>query len=500
MLGRVGLRARERLVERRDQLHCDVRRDRQRAPRRTSRARRVREEQRLAVLSVLGLGEQIRRDGGRRGRGIRDHDDLARPGRQVDAHTTRDQKLGRGDVGVPRPHDGVDRRHRPGAVGERRHGLRPTDRVNLVDPELSSDDERCVRRVRGHDRDPADAGHEGRHRGHHERRRKRQAPAGNADADRAERQPAALGDDARRRLDRGVGRSLRLAEPADGVDHPPERVEDVVVDPRSVDALGGHPDPVRSRPVEPRGPLEQRLVPALAHVGDDRRDRRERLVERPPHATSRSIGRTRIDVAPARRSTGSRFQISSTSTAACTAISPSSASCSTDGAPIPGRTARIAGRSSTCGVHHHVAAPTTRHDAGEHQLELLDSLATRLDRRPPADENRLRGEERADRPKTVGAHRRPRRDQVDDRVRETEPGGRLDRSGDRDELALDTPLGERGAGWTPGTRSRHGGRRGHRSPSARSRPARRRRASIERSRARPASRAPRLPPPPGSRR
>ena len=113
MLGGVGLRPRERLVERRDPLHSDVRRAGHEPLDGPRELGAVREEQCVAVLSVLGLGEQIRGDGVRRGRGIRDHHDLARPGRQVDAHTTRDQELGRRDVCVARPDDGVDRRHRP---------------------------------------------------------------------------------------------------------------------------------------------------------------------------------------------------------------------------------------------------------------------------------------------------------------------------------------------------------------------------------------------------
>ena len=44
----------------------------------------VGEQQRVAVLAVLGLGEQIGRDELGRRRRVGDHDDLARPGRKVD--------------------------------------------------------------------------------------------------------------------------------------------------------------------------------------------------------------------------------------------------------------------------------------------------------------------------------------------------------------------------------------------------------------------------------
>ena len=73
-----------------------------------------------------------------------------------------------------------------------------------------------------------------------------------------------------------------------------------------------------------------------------------RPVERRSHATSLSTGSTRIDVAPASLSAGRSDQTSSASTAAWTAIAPSSASWSTDGASIPGSRSRIASSSSTC--------------------------------------------------------------------------------------------------------------------------------------------------------
>ena len=72
-----------------------------------------------------------------------------------------------------------------------------------------------------------------------------------------------------------------------------------------------------ARAVEALGPLEQRSVAAVAYVGHDRRHGRDRVVETgASHGTIRSIGRTRIDEAPASRSAGSSVQMSSASTAA----------------------------------------------------------------------------------------------------------------------------------------------------------------------------------------
>ena len=149
---------------------------------------------------------------------------------------------------------------------------------------------------------------------------------------------------------RRVGRALRLAEALDRVDHPPQRFEHVVLD-------LGRRDPRRRDTRRPsgRGPSNRSVhsssaaSPRVANVGDDRRDDLDRVVERRAltRRASRSAARGSTSPPP-RLSAGSSVQTSSASTAAWTAISPSSASWSTDGAPMPGRTARIAGRSSTC--------------------------------------------------------------------------------------------------------------------------------------------------------
>ena len=67
--------------------------------------------------------------------GVGDDQDLGRPGDHVDADAAEDTPLGRRDIGVARADDLVDRRDRRGAVGQRRHRLRPADPVDFVDAE-----------------------------------------------------------------------------------------------------------------------------------------------------------------------------------------------------------------------------------------------------------------------------------------------------------------------------------------------------------------------------
>ena len=115
----------------------------------------------------------------------------------------------------------------------------------------------------------------------------------------------------------GVERPLRLAERPDGENHRAERLEHIVFDHGISDRFGRDPESVRPGTVEALGPLEQSLVASRPDIGDDRRDDGDGLVEPcPSHGTSRSIGRTRIDVAPASRSAGRSDQTSSAATAA----------------------------------------------------------------------------------------------------------------------------------------------------------------------------------------
>ena len=204
-----------------------------------------------------------------------------------------------------------------------------------------------------------------------------------------------------------------------------------------------HAEPVRPRPVEPLGPLEHGRIATIAHVRDDRRRDGDRVVEPgSSHGTSRSIGRTRIDVAPASRSAGSKRPH----------VIGSDGGVHGD-RPLVGQLEHrrraharehVANRGQRLGrrVHHHVAPASCRDDAGEHQLEPLDEVVLLLDRAAAADQDRLGGEQRADQPQAVGARGRAGRDEIDDRVGEPEARRRLDRAGDGDELGRDAALVE----------------------------------------------------------
>ena len=134
--------------------------------------------------------------------------------------------------------------------------------------------------------------------------------------DRVDGQPAPLDLDALDRRDGDVDRPLRRVH---GLDRAGERANGAQ---RALVQLALDRDPLRRCVSEPLGPVAQRGVTARPDVGDDLRDAGAFV----SHGTSRSTGTTRIDDAPAAFSGGSRFQISSVSTAACTAICPGSAS------------------------------------------------------------------------------------------------------------------------------------------------------------------------------
>ena len=96
MLGRVRLGAGERLVERGDELDADVPRGRDTSSATASASSWcVGEQDRLAVVAVLGLGEEVGGDAGGVGAGVGDRDDLARAGGQVDPDAARDEELRR---------------------------------------------------------------------------------------------------------------------------------------------------------------------------------------------------------------------------------------------------------------------------------------------------------------------------------------------------------------------------------------------------------------------
>ncbi len=90
-------------------------------------------QQRLGVLVVLGLGEQVHGQPVGIGAAVGDHQDLRGPGNHVDAYLAEHRPLGGGHVDVARPHDLVDPRHALGAVGQRRHRLGAADGEDMID-------------------------------------------------------------------------------------------------------------------------------------------------------------------------------------------------------------------------------------------------------------------------------------------------------------------------------------------------------------------------------
>ena len=186
--------------------------------------------------------------------------------------------------------------------------------------------------------------------------------------------------------------------------------------------------------VEALGPVGERGVPALADVGDDRLDA--------AHASIRSTGTSRIDVAPARLEPGE------------------------EPPDVGGRDERVHGdharlrerddaRRARAGderadllerglgrVQHQVAGLARLDDAGEDRAQPERGVVGLLG----GDQHGLGGEERPERAEPVRAQRVPAGDEVDDRVGQAEPRRHLDRAGDVDELDGDVALGEQAGG------------------------------------------------------
>ena len=74
------------------------------------------------------IGSHHRRIGG----GIGKHAHLGRPSHHIDAHVARNVALGRGNIGVARPHDFGHGRNRLGAIGHGAYGLSSPHRIDLI--------------------------------------------------------------------------------------------------------------------------------------------------------------------------------------------------------------------------------------------------------------------------------------------------------------------------------------------------------------------------------
>ena len=154
----------------------------------------VGDQNRLRRRVVLGLGEKIGGDESRIGGPVGEDHDLGRSGDHVDADDAEHAALGGRDIGVARTDDLGDRRDGCGPVGERGHGLRAADPVDLVDPGDAR--RRQHQRIdpplwRRHDHRHAAAARDlGRNRVHHDRRWIARRAAGHIEPDRVDRPPA----------------------------------------------------------------------------------------------------------------------------------------------------------------------------------------------------------------------------------------------------------------------------------------------------------------------
>ena len=190
---------------------------------------------------------------------------------------------------------------------------------------------------RRHDRDPLDARDPRRHGRHHERRGIGRATARHVDPDRRERHPAALGRHARDGLERTSGGRCG-SENAATASASRRTASSASASSCAFVELAAATRELRPLAVEPLRPVEERLVAALAHVRDDLRDALPRpsvtrraarpaargSTTRPPPSAARAGPRPRRRRRPRARRSG-----------------PGSARSITDGAPIPGRSARI---------------------------------------------------------------------------------------------------------------------------------------------------------------
>ena len=208
-----------------------------------------------------------------------DHD-LGRSGDHIDADDAEHPALGGRDIGVARTDDLGDRRDGRRPIGQRGHGLRAADPVDLVDP--SDARRRQHQRVdpplrRRHDhRHAAASGDLRRDRVHHDRGRIARRAAGHIEADRLDRPPAPAELDPERVGEAQIGRLLALVVGRHAGVGEFKRLQrlGVAVGQRCVDLRRADLDPGRRDvdPVEPQGIVDERCVAARAHVVDDGAD------------------------------------------------------------------------------------------------------------------------------------------------------------------------------------------------------------------------------------
>ncbi len=243
--------------------------------------------------SVLPLGEQVEGDQLGIGSAVRDHDEVARPGKAVDPDLPEDLALGLLDVEVAGAHDDIDGSDRLGPVGKRGDRLRPTHPVyhrGAGEP-AGGEDHRIDVTVgpgRRADGDLTHAGDVGGDGAHHDRRRVWGAATRGIHAGAVERDLAEL-DLVSRERHRPVGGQPRLGDLGDVRDRQLQARAQLPVEPLDGGVELGLRDAQRRRRgavgVELTRVVAQRVVAGGAHsfddLGDLSRDRFRRRDERP---------------------------------------------------------------------------------------------------------------------------------------------------------------------------------------------------------------------------
>ena len=425
-----------------------ARRGRSRDHRRRSRRRRasassgVRRSASLSARARPARGGRSRPESGSAEPSAITTTSLGPAGRSI-PHPTGDEQLRRGHVRVAGADDRVDR---AGSCPCRRRAPRPPGRRRPRRPRRSrARGRRPTSRPTGFGRDDGDAPDAGdarRDRGHHERGRERRPPARHVEPTlasgshrRSETIPGAASTDV------SAGRCASL-NARDREDHGPAA-------PRARRRRRSPPRCARSgrggrRGAARRAAPSTRGAPRRRARGRPRRSapRRERLVERGPHAIeplhrehedrrrTRLLerGQERPDVVRRRPPRAPRSR--PRRRAAARWARPCSGGAR--GSRAGRRGARSASRSAGGGRRRRRRASAR---AGRR--------APRAPRRPHGRrQHGLGREERADAAEAVRAHRRAGRDEVDDRIGQPQPRRRLDRARDGDERALDAQLGQ----------------------------------------------------------
>ena len=235
-------------------------------------AQASRDQDRARIRVVLGLRDEVRRNP-RRPAGRREHGNLARSGEEIDGAVLRDERLGRGDVGIAWSDDAIDARHSGRAVGQRCDGVRAAEPEEPRHSRLERRIHDGRIRLRTDRDDVRHARHARRNRGHEQGRGQGIAAPRDVAADTIERQHPLPDPDAWHRADRPRARPLLLCHRADVPGGEGDRLLHVRIDERR--ALFDLPAADLDRSIEPVEPArvgEQRRIAVAPHASDDRRD------------------------------------------------------------------------------------------------------------------------------------------------------------------------------------------------------------------------------------